>query len=90
LVEAGVRFVEVSLNLNFPQRHRLGCPQQRYRKPTWLIRELDVALSTLIQDLEKKKLFDKTLIVVATEFGRPRSSLATVVADIRAVPSRWF
>jgi uncharacterized protein (DUF1501 family) len=28
-------------------------------------------LSSLIQDLEKHKLLDKTLIVIATEFGRP-------------------
>ena len=28
-------------------------------------------LSTLIKDLESKKLLDTTLVVVATEFGRP-------------------
>ncbi len=28
-------------------------------------------MATLIQDLEEKKLLDKTLIVVSTEFGRP-------------------
>ena len=36
-----------------------------------LIQELDGALSTLVTDLENKKLLDKTLIVVASEFGRP-------------------
>jgi len=36
-----------------------------------LIDELDRALSTLVLDLEKHRLLDKTLIVVATEFGRP-------------------
>jgi uncharacterized protein (DUF1501 family) len=36
-----------------------------------LIQELDTALSALITDLLARHLLDKTLIVVATEFGRP-------------------
>lgn len=36
-----------------------------------MIQELDKALATLVIDLEQKKLLDKTLIVVASEFGRP-------------------
>jgi uncharacterized protein (DUF1501 family) len=36
-----------------------------------LIEELDKGLATLAQDLEAKRLLDSTLIVVATEFGRP-------------------
>jgi uncharacterized protein (DUF1501 family) len=36
-----------------------------------LIQELDHALATLVTDLEQKKILDKTLIVVASEFGRP-------------------
>jgi uncharacterized protein (DUF1501 family) len=36
-----------------------------------LIDELDRALSSLVLDLEKKKLLDRTLVVVSTEFGRP-------------------
>ena len=71
LVEAGVRFIEVSHNLNFINgtgwdTHNEGQQQQHV-----LIRELDTALSTLIIDLESKKLLDKTLVVVGTEFGRP-------------------
>src|SRR5690606_17938576 len=38
-----------------------------------LIQELDTALSALITDLEQKKLLDKTLIALGTEFGRPSS-----------------
>ncbi|WP_144057832.1 DUF1501 domain-containing protein, partial [Novipirellula maiorica] len=36
-----------------------------------LIRELDTAVSALIIDLQEKRLLDKTLIVITTEFGRP-------------------
>ena len=71
LVERGVRFVEVSHNLNFLNGsgwdvHNSGIVNQHK-----LIRELDTAVSTLIQDLEEKRLLDKTLIVITTEFGRP-------------------
>ena len=36
-----------------------------------MIQQLDQALATLMTDLERQKRLDKTLIVVATEFGRP-------------------
>src|SRR5205085_4606584 len=36
-----------------------------------LIQEMDTALSGLILDLEARKKLDTTLIVIATEFGRP-------------------
>ncbi|GIW99044.1 MAG: hypothetical protein KatS3mg111_2377 [Pirellulaceae bacterium] len=71
LTERGVRFVEVAHNLNFVNgtgwdTHKEGQQQQ------WvLIRELDQALAALIDDLEAKNRLDETLIVVATEFGRP-------------------
>ena len=32
---------------------------------------MDIAVSALILDLEKKNLLDKTLIMITTEFGRP-------------------
>jgi hypothetical protein len=71
LVEAGVRFIEVSHNLNFLNGtgwdvHNEGILQQHA-----LIEELDKALAALVVDLESKRLLDKTLIVVAGEFGRP-------------------
>jgi hypothetical protein len=71
LVERGVRFLEVSHNLNFLNGtgwdvHNAGILQQHA-----LIREMDTAVSTLILDLEEKRLLDKTLIVITSEFGRP-------------------
>ena len=71
LVERGVRFIEVSHNLNFLNGsgwdvHNIGILKQHE-----LIRELDSALSTLLLDLEARKLLDKTLVMVTSEFGRP-------------------
>ena len=71
LIQDGVRFVEVSHNPGFVNgtgwdTHNEGQQQQHV-----LIKELDGVLSTMIMDLQDKKLLDKTLIVVATEFGRP-------------------
>ena len=71
LIQSGVRFIEVSHNLNFVNgtgwdTHNAGQLNQHI-----LIQELDSALSSLITDLENHQLLDKTLIVVSTEFGRP-------------------
>lgn len=71
LVQAGVRFIEVSHNLNFINgtgwdTHNEGQLQQHV-----LIQELDTALAALLADLLEKRLLDKTLIVIGTEFGRP-------------------
>ena len=66
-----MRFIEVSHNLNFLNGtgwdvHNAGIVHQHE-----LIRELDAAMSALILDLEEKKMLDKTLIVITSEFGRP-------------------
>lgn len=71
LVERGVRFLEVSHNLNFLNGagwdvHNTGILQQHA-----LIQEMDIAISALLNDLESRTLLDKTLIVITTEFGRP-------------------
>ncbi|TWU12108.1 hypothetical protein CA54_09260 [Symmachiella macrocystis] len=71
LVEHGVRYIEVSHNLNFLNGigwdvHNEGIVNQHK-----LIQEMDTAVTALINDLEAKRLLDKTLIVITTEFGRP-------------------
>ena len=71
LIEAGTRFVEVSHNLNFVNGTGWDTHNDGQLKQHLLIKELDSALATLVLDLEKRKLLDKTLIVVNTEFGRP-------------------
>jgi uncharacterized protein (DUF1501 family) len=70
-VQAGVRFIEVSHNLNFMNGTGWDIHNEGYKNQHLLIQELDTALSALIRDLKNKKLLDKTLIVVGTEFGRP-------------------
>ena len=71
LIERGVRFIEVSHNLNFVNGTGWDTHNEGQLNQHLLIQELDNALSALVLDLEQKKLLDKTLIVVATEFGRP-------------------
>jgi Protein of unknown function (DUF1501) len=71
LVESGVRFIEVSHNLNFLNGTGWDVHNDGILRQHALIEELDKALATLIVDLEQKRLLDKTLIVVAGEFGRP-------------------
>jgi hypothetical protein len=71
LVQAGVRFIEVSHNLNFMNGTGWDIHNEGSANQHLLIQELDTALAALIRDLKTQKLLDKTLIVVGTEFGRP-------------------
>lgn len=71
LVEQGVRFVEVSHNLNLLNGTGWDTHNQGILKQHELIKELDSAVAALITDLEARHLLDKTLIVITTEFGRP-------------------
>ena len=71
LVQAGVRFIEVSHNLNFMNGTGWDIHNEGYKNQHLLIQELDTALAALTRDLEQKGMLDKTLIVVGTEFGRP-------------------
>ncbi|EDL59386.1 DUF1501 domain-containing protein [Gimesia maris] len=71
LVERGVRFIEVSHNLNFLNGAGWDVHYEGILLQHKLIQEMDTAVAALISDLEQKKLLDKTLIVITTEFGRP-------------------
>lgn len=71
LVQAGVRFVEVSFNLNFLNGTGWDTHNEGQLKQHLLIKDLDQAFATLLTDLEKNKMLDRTLVVIATEFGRP-------------------
>ncbi|MFN7924155.1 MAG: DUF1501 domain-containing protein [Bryobacteraceae bacterium] len=71
LVQSGVRFVEVSHNLNFLNGSGWDTHNEGQLKQHLLIEELDKAFSSLVSDLEKNKMLDTTLVVIATEFGRP-------------------
>jgi hypothetical protein len=71
LVQAGVRFIEVSHNLNFINGTGWDTHNEGQQNQHLLIKELDIALSALITDLEQQGILDKTLIAIGTEFGRP-------------------
>ena len=71
LVQSGVRFVEVSHNLNFINGTGWDTHKSGQLKQHELIRELDSAFASLVLDLQAHGLLDRTLIVIGTEFGRP-------------------
>lgn len=71
LVQAGARFVEVSFNLNFINGTGWDTHNEGQLNQHLLIEQLDQALSSLLDDLQSHRLLDATLVVVATEFGRP-------------------
>ncbi len=71
LVQSGVRFIEVSHNLNFMNGTGWDAHNEGQQNLHLLIKELDVAMSALIRDLDQKGILDKTLIAIGTEFGRP-------------------
>lgn len=71
LVERGVRFIEVSHNLNFVNGTGWDVHNGGIKRQHELIADLDIAMSALMLDLEAKRLLDRTLIVITSEFGRP-------------------
>ncbi len=73
LIQQGVRFIEVSHNLNFLNGAGWDVHNEGILNQHELIKEMDTAISALIEDLEEKKLLDKTLIMISSEFGRPPS-----------------
>jgi hypothetical protein len=71
LIQQGVRFIEVSHNLNFLNGAGWDMHNEGILNQHDLIKEMDTAISALIMDLEEQKLLDKTLIMISSEFGRP-------------------
>ena len=71
LIQRGVRFVEVSHNIAFTNGTGWDTHNEGQLTQHLLIHELDDALAALTDDLAAHGLLDRTLVVVATEFGRP-------------------
>jgi hypothetical protein len=71
LVQRGVRFVEVGFNLNFINGAGWDTHNAAQKDQYQLIRRLDQGVAALINDLKTNRLLEKTLIVIASEFGRP-------------------
>ena len=71
MLQSGVRFVEVSHNMNFRNGTGWDTHQDGQLNQHRLIQELDVSLSAFMRDLKSHNLLDKTTIVINSEFGRP-------------------
>jgi len=71
LVEHGIRFVECSFNLHFINGYGWDTHAFAQKKVHLLVRQLDRGLTVLQEDLTRRNMLDRTLVVVATEFGRP-------------------
>lgn len=63
LVEAGVRFVEVTLD-------GWDTHENNFERTKRLMGTLDPAMSALVRDLADRKMLDRTLVVWMGEFGR--------------------
>lgn len=68
LVEAGSRFVEVTTEY-VPFLH-WDTHNSGHDTVARLHREIDRPIATLIRDLEDRKLLDRTLVIIASEFSR--------------------
>jgi len=71
LLQRGVRFIEVSHNLNFMNGTGWDVHNDGIENQHELIRDLDQSMAALMDDLEAHQMLDKTLIVITSEFGRP-------------------
>ena len=85
LVEHGVRFIEVEDSQNW-DTHNDHVPSMRRMTPS-----LDQALAALLGDLANRGLLDRTLVVMATEFGRsPRISEVTAGRGHHPAAFTWW
>jgi hypothetical protein len=68
LVEQGARFVEVTseyIPFRYWDTHENG-----HSRAASMKRDIDMPIAQLIRDLEQRGLLDRTLVVLASEFGR--------------------
>jgi hypothetical protein len=68
LVEAGARFIEVTTEY-IPFRH-WDTHENGHTRALEMKRQIDAPVAQLVLDLEQRGLLDRTLIVLASEFGR--------------------
>lgn len=68
LVEAGARYIEVTTEY-VPFLH-WDTHENGHETLVRMKKEIDPAIAQLIRDLEQRKLLDRTLVVVASEFSR--------------------
>jgi hypothetical protein len=81
LVEAGARFVEVTteyIPFRYWDTHERGHERAKGMKE-----QIDAPLAQLVLDLEARGLLDRTLVVLASEFGRDAITEGKVGKEVR-------
>ncbi|MDQ2774420.1 MAG: DUF1501 domain-containing protein [Acidobacteriota bacterium] len=81
LVEAGARFVEVTteyIPFRYWDTHENG-----HERTIGMKKEIDLPLSQLILDLEERGLLNRTLVILASEFGRDAITEGKVGKEVK-------
>src|SRR5687767_3346517 len=81
LVEAGARFVEVTteyIPFRYWDTHERGHERAKMMKA-----QIDAPLAQLVLDLEARGLLDRTLVVLASEFGRDALTEGKVGKEVK-------
>ena len=81
LVEAGARYVEVTteyIPFRYWDTHERGHERAKAMKE-----QIDAPLAQLVLDLEERGLLDRTLVVLASEFGRDAITEGKVGKEVR-------
>ena len=81
LVEAGARYVEVTTEY-VPFRY-WDCHQDGHERLVMMKRVIDGPVAQLILDLEERGLLDRTLVVLASEFGRDAITEGKVGKEVK-------
>src|SRR4051812_21686654 len=81
LVEAGARYVEVTTEY-IPFRY-WDCHQDGHERLTMMKQVIDGPVAQLVLDLEERGLLNRTLVVLASEFGRDAITEGKVGKEVR-------
>jgi hypothetical protein len=81
LVEAGARYVEVTTEY-IPFRY-WDCHQDGHERLAMMKKAIDAPVAQLILDLEARGLLNRTLVVLASEFGRDAITEGKVGKEVR-------
>jgi uncharacterized protein (DUF1501 family) len=81
LTEAGARYIEVTteyIPFRYWDTHENG-----HERAAAMKREIDMPVAQLILDLEERGLLDRTLVVIASEFGRDAITEGKVGKEVK-------
>jgi arylsulfatase A-like enzyme len=81
LIEAGTRYIEV-ITEYIPFRY-WDTHENGHERAAGMKREIDLPISQLIRDLEERGLLDRTLVILASEFGRDAITEGKVGKEVK-------